>query len=61
MTPMQKSLVWVANRWLKQHHEKPGIQDCLSAVHQVVATVLFSATRTDQRVATRELLRRHGY
>jgi hypothetical protein len=33
----------------------------LSAVHQVVATVLFSATRTDQRIATRELLRRYGY
>jgi hypothetical protein len=61
MTAMQKSIVWVATDWVESRYQNPGVQDCLSAVHEVIQTVLFRATLEDERVAIHALLERYGH
>jgi hypothetical protein len=60
MNAMQKSIVWVANGWVKAHYENPRPSDYITAVHTVVKSVLFRATLEDQRIATSALLKRFG-
>ena len=43
MTAMQKSIVWVATDWLDSRYDHPGVQDCLSAVHEVRPPELFGS------------------
>jgi len=61
MNAMQKSLMWLADRFVKTRHDNPRPSDCVTAVDMVVKSVLFRATLEDQRIATHELLRRYGY
>jgi hypothetical protein len=61
MNSMQKSLTWIADHCVKNGHDDPRPSDCVTAVDMVAKSVLFRATLEDQRIATRELLRRHGY
>jgi hypothetical protein len=60
MNAMQKSIVWVANDWVKSRYENPLASDYITAVYTVV-NVLFRATLEDQRIATHALLKRFGY
>jgi hypothetical protein len=60
MNAMQKSLMWVADKFVKTRHENPRPADCVAAIDVVVRSVLFRATPEDQRIATRALLKRYG-
>jgi hypothetical protein len=61
MNAVQKSIVWVANDWVKARYENPRPSDCITAVDMVVKSVLFRATPEDTRIATRALLKKYGY